>query len=560
MNFLLKNLELELEESHLVVGEKLLDEGRLTRLFESERHLWVAEVDQFEVEIQISPSRVRAFSCDCNIFRQEKMCGHVAASLLALRHKRTELPEENASPKPKTPAVYQKLTISSILDSVAEEELATFVRHYAQTNRNFALALKTHFASKVPISESREKYIQLLDSALALSKKNDGRISSPAAHQLLKVIKELVGQAEDAFALEHYAECWAILAALLEKIPPVLRKIDAEIEPFRSHLLSVFVKLEQLVSMSIPPALRDEIWQFLQSEFSRPAYRLNDLSAPFLDFLLLLASDAEKAESLLQSIDNELIKHHLTDANRQLLLKTKILLLQKPELAKQADEFTLECLSSDEKMLLVNNTASAHGLLPAIRPLVEKGLRFTYNEEVRTKLEESLLQIAQGHGDQDTIVQLSRKQLLETGDIVFYEKCKMHFEGDWYAFVQQVLAELIQQPRFNRNLKTIATILGREGRFDELLKLLHNQQSLDLVLEFDYFLLKNHREELYTLYDHLLKTYLSNHLGIKAAQQLQKILNHLQQSGASGLVEKLSASIRKAYPRRSLLFEELEVN
>ena len=47
MNFLLKNLELELSENHLLPGERLLETGRVAGLSESERHLWVARVDGF---------------------------------------------------------------------------------------------------------------------------------------------------------------------------------------------------------------------------------------------------------------------------------------------------------------------------------------------------------------------------------------------------------------------------------------------------------------------------------------------------------------------------------
>ncbi len=562
MNFLLKNLELELEEAHLLIGEKILDEGRLSRLFEAERHLWIAAVDTFEVEIQVSPSKVRDFSCDCPVFQAEKMCGHVAAGLLALRRRLIDHQEETARKKQKVPMAYQKLTTTAVLDSVRPDELAAFVRRYAQSNRNFSLALKTHFAIKVPLADNRVKYLQLLDAALSISRKSNDHIRAQAARQLLSIASELVDQADDALALEHYAECWAISAALLQRIPPVMRKIEGETKSLAFHSLmrAVFVKLEKMIALPIPPALQQEMWEFFISEFTRPAARLNELSGPFLDLLYWMSTDADKSVGLLQVIDHELTKIYLPEEHRQQLLKGKLLLLEKPELAAQANEFTLECLSSEEKLLEVVNAAANNELLPKVKHLVEKGLRFHQGTVLRSRLEELLLQIAQGHGDEETVVQLSRKQLLETGDFSFFKKCKLHFKGDWHEFVQQVLADLIQQPHFGRNIQTIATILGHEGRCEELLKLLENQQSPELLTAFDHFLLKSHGEELFALYDQMLKAYLANHLGIKAARYLQNILSHLQQSGADRLVQRLTASIRKAYPNRSLLFEELEVN
>ncbi len=559
MNFLLKNLELELDDSELLIGEKLLDEGKLSRLFENERHLWIAEVDQFEVEIQISPSRVRACSCDCDIFQKEKMCGHVVAALLALRRKLTEKPAPKSRGAAKPATSFQKLTISSVLNSLEGEELIAFVRRYAQANRNFALALKTHFASKVYIPNIRDKYAQVLDSALLIFRKKDGRINSIAARQLLKVVEELLGQADDAFALEHYAESWAALAAILEKIIPILRKAEAESAGLRSAIESIFEKIRQLIAAPLPPDLQQEIWEFLSSEFFRPAYRINELVGLFPELLLALAKDAERTELLLESIELELAKPQLAEVLRQELLKIKILLLEKPALAAEAQAFTLDCLSQPEKMEQVLRTAEAKKLLPKIQPLIEKALRFAGDAELKARLEEALLLIAQQEGNPQVVVALSKKQLIETGDIQFFEKCKVHFKGDWPTFVQQLLAELIQEPGFSDNIRTIAGILAREKRLDDLMELLQNRQSLDLLMDYDAFLLKSHREQAFKLYDQLLKAYLSDHLGARAARYFHQVLNHLRQSGAPELAERLFQSIRKVFPRKSLTFREGDV-
>ena len=559
MNFLLKNLEQELDEQHLLVGEKLLDENRVTRLFESERHLWIARVDQFEVELQISPSRIRACSCECPAFQRIKMCGHVAAGLLALRRKLSDKTVKTEKKTQKTPAVYQKLTVNSILNAVSHDELSAFVRQFAQSNRNFTIALKAKFASRVPMPDSREKYAQLLDAAIQGSRKNNSHLSASTANHLLNVIKELHGQADDALALEHYAESWAILVAVVEKLTPVLRKIDGNNEAFIEYVRSCFDKITVLTEHPLAPALRQEIWHFLLTEFNRPAYRLNELSGLFTELMLRMANDPEKTKILLEAVEQELVKPWLTGPQRYPYLKTKILLLERKELKKAAAEFALECLSSSAKILEIVNVAEATGILSNIRPLAEKGLRFIEDAAVKSRLEAVLLLIAQGHGDQKTVVQLSRKHLLETGDLAFFEKCKAHFEGDWQVFVQEILADLIRLPRFAEHIGTIATILGREGRQEELLKLLDNQQSLELLFGFDHFLLNTHPREVTALYDQLLKTYLSDHLGLQAARTLRSVLHHLQQSGAPGLADQLAVSIRQAFPNRAFLFEELEV-
>lgn len=130
-----------MSENHLVIGEKILDANGVTSLFESERNLWIATVDGFEVEIQITPSKVRACSCECTIYQKENMCGHVAAGLFELRKKLTQK-KIAANKKRKLQKTYGKLTTNSILEEVGVEELQAFVRHYAKKTASSILPFK----------------------------------------------------------------------------------------------------------------------------------------------------------------------------------------------------------------------------------------------------------------------------------------------------------------------------------------------------------------------------------------------------------------------------------
>ena len=100
MNFPLQNIEAHLDDESLLHGEQLLQEGKVLELLEAEKHLWLAHVEDgraLEVEVKISPAKVIAASCECERFRQKKMCGHVAATLLKLRQERSK------KMKPKAP-------------------------------------------------------------------------------------------------------------------------------------------------------------------------------------------------------------------------------------------------------------------------------------------------------------------------------------------------------------------------------------------------------------------------------------------------------------------------
>ena len=326
MNFLLKNLELSLPEAHLVVGEKLFDDQKVTVLYEGERNLWVAEVDGFETEMQISPSRVKACSCECAVFLKEKMCGHVAAGLLALRKHLTVKKEKKAAPKKN----YQKLTVNAILDQVGKEELSAFVRYYASSNRQFSIALKTRFAGAVPMLNNADKYRQVIDAVLKTSRNKNDKISVPGAKQLLATGVDLLGQANDALALEHYVDCWSILSVLIDKVAPVVNRTDFETSRFLEFAESCFHLVGQLIQQPIPPDLKSEVWSFLLEIANRPVYKGYDLVVFIFEQLLPLANDKSKASELLQLVDNELSGGKtLSDDYHNQLLSAKLIILQK---------------------------------------------------------------------------------------------------------------------------------------------------------------------------------------------------------------------------------------
>ena len=66
MLFPLKNIEAHVEDRFFIIGETLYEQGKVTDLSEAEKHLWLANVVGNEVEVQITPSKVRACTCECS--------------------------------------------------------------------------------------------------------------------------------------------------------------------------------------------------------------------------------------------------------------------------------------------------------------------------------------------------------------------------------------------------------------------------------------------------------------------------------------------------------------
>ena len=295
MNFPLSEVELYLNESSLVQGEWLLEQGRVGHLRETERHLWLSEVSDgavWEVEMRISPSKVQQASCECAAFRSDKQCAHLAAALLALRRLLNDRQaEKQAARVQKKERPVRTLDTQSILNNIRADDLADFVRQYARSNRAFAVALKTRFATDVPTLDNKAKFSELLDSAIGMARKADYSISHRGAGKIAAVADEMLSQAKQAIAQRHWADAADMAQSIIEKLTPLLRKAGERQVLLREAIRQSFQILLDIPASPVPPPpdLKDALWHYAAEESKKLLYRNNDLDRPFFRLLAALA-------------------------------------------------------------------------------------------------------------------------------------------------------------------------------------------------------------------------------------------------------------------------------
>ena len=195
MKFLLDHLEQYIPDELVEQAEQYLEQGAISPLKEVEKNLWSANVAagaDYEVEVQLRGEKVIAYSCDCEQYGPKSVCAHLTAVFLQLRpliRQRKEQKKEQKvalnSPK--------RLTTNIILQQVNPEDLKEFVRSFARTNRQFALALKARFASLVSEIDREEKYDQLLATAIKSVKRQGRGINQQGLKQLGKVVAGITG-------------------------------------------------------------------------------------------------------------------------------------------------------------------------------------------------------------------------------------------------------------------------------------------------------------------------------------------------------------------------------
>ena len=556
MNFPLKNFEQYLPEMALVLGEQLFEQGFVGRLRQMERHLWVANVVDKEVEIQISPTKVKAYTCDCGVFQQQKICEHIGAMLLALRQtidlkNQAKLPKV---PKKKAPL---KLTVDTILNNAPPAQVYAFLKAYAKADRNFALALKSRFAGVVPMENTYEKYRQLLEATIKGNRLANGQISYRGWQQAAKLGQELLRQTDDAFALENYQEGTMILRAIIEKITPIIGKSKGDEQVLRDIAIAAFHKLEALLKMPIAPDLRERLWNFCLQESTRDMYRQNGMTEYFYRLMQYISDDNEKVETLLESVDNELVKENLTELFRANLLMLKFNLLNKSRAKSAIEHFVTEHTENPDFLVFVIAKMMEQKEISRAKLLTKKGLKQKFSKNIRVQLTNFLLQIAIDEQNQPALQKHAIQLFLDTKDFQYYQILKENRQENWASLYEKIMAEIAQMPSSIQKRNVMAKLLHEEKRWTELLTLIEHNKSLDLLQRYAQTLLKSSKKETKELYQKFLSAYLTNHIGRKPAEKTREILSHLFQIGERKLAQQLARQLKKDFAHRDALVDEL---
>lgn len=555
MNFLLKNLEVHVPENWLVSGEVLFEANRVSSVIEFERNLWVARVGENEVEVQLTPSRVKAFTCDCKQYKKEKGCPHIVAALFALRHNQQQKQETRV--KPKEPGK-KRTNILNMLDQVPPDDLVDFVRDYARQNRPFALALKARFTGSLPIGDRREQYLELLESAVAGVRSKNDQVTFRGGQQLLQVVRELLAQAGEAISQRQLQEAAILLTTLLEKIGPIALKMAGKDKKLEETLREGFEHFRQLLLLNPAPELLQSIWEFGLRESKKFIYRQSSLQLDYFHLLAGLSPTLGKTSELLEHLRLRNQEMDSRDPNRpRLLILTHKLLVQVGDV-RQLEEHLLDHLQEPSFILYAVEEALATGHWKKARFLAEKGLEHAFSPDQKGKLEEHLFQLAMRENDAEAILYFGTARFLQSKSPAYLEPLRKQAGKQWPERVDFLLDQLERQPFSQLKRDAIAHLLYEEDRFDGLYDYITRLQSLDLLQQYGHSWPSGRAEQAESLYLDMLKAYLANHLGRKPSQRVREFIEHLLEVGKEDLADRLLQYFKATFSERQSLMEELE--
>ncbi len=543
----LKDFEYHIPAATRQAAEALLRARAIKQLQEVERHFWVTTfvVDHrpLEAEVIITPSRIKAFACECWEEGRRLMCPHIAAALFKIRQYLDQKAQERqAKVREQEEVRAHRLSTRNILERVEHSELKAFVHFYAERDVDFALALKAYFAAHMSAPEVVEGiYASLLQAVLP--KVASGRSLKPSEMRRARLVLDtLMHQIETAPPSASFCGNAAVLRHLSEHA--------AVAEPPHRQWLIAYC--------------RDAFHRLTHSERLTPEQRaqarllLLDLitGAPYpeelmVDTLALLARAARDDDFY------RYIRQKFDEAQHP--LPTPILHLFCLALAER------DCPSVMQRVLeahfeepeRVVHTLELLDRLGYSSAILETGIALLHAHSLPLRrqiaLEELLLDAAEKVGHTDMQALLLRRRFYRQGDEHTLLCLKQSRGPQWSTECEDLLADLCARS----NWQQAALILAREENLDALEDLLRRCLDPNLLQQYEHLFLPERSEFVGHAYIEALSTYLNDHFGKPAAEYVGQYIEALAQKKYYALAARIVQSLVERFPERQYLSEQL---
>jgi len=526
-------LENTILEKHYVRGEELFDKGAVLEVVEVEKSLWSVMIKDngiIEVEIQNPNSKKQKSTCECDIYRDENSCEHIATALLYLRKQESE----RAKKRKESAIRKQSFNLKTILDNIEANDLIKFVKSYAQTDRMFGILLKASFARKIDLQDNSQKYESILSSLIKPISTQSNASNTSDIRIALKVIEEFNSQLEDALSLNQLEEGFLIAEACLPKLHYLYSNYGKRSEKVTILLEKFHAHIDALYDNQLAPILLAKLDELVITLFQKSYYN-------HLDNLVNIFHIAEKHS-----------RHNVIEVLRNAITNTS------HGKVKQINYVVFTALliqnGFHDKIQATDDT-----IIAAIQYLIKMELGdkaidfmeiFRSTQPKNRKLEYTLASTYRTLGNTKKFQELSAEFYVSNDDIRYYRMLKENTTvKSWEPLKKMILDKMSNQ---KPTTSFIARFYELEDMNDELVILLEEEADLRHIMKYDYSLYKSNYIALERIYHKAIQNYLDNHAGDIATRFIDEIIHHLTQIKAHKLVTSIKSYITTHFPHRQL--------
>ncbi len=573
----LDNFETQVPAAILKRGKDYFKSGQVVSLEKTGDATWSAEVEGSEtytVEVTLkNDNKINDHFCDCPY--DDDTCKHAVAVFFALR-------EEINNLKNKPAAAPKKEVFASLLQTISLKEYQDFIRIQASKNKNFKTEFELFFADKDNRIDVEQKYTDLI---LKLIKKHSdkGFIDYRATSALSRETDKLLADGAAYIHKQNFKDAFALAKAVLKPLMEAVTDADDSNGSMAGSIFQAIALLQKITDANAAAiTIKEQVFQFLQTELNDKLYfDYGDFGYELFAVFQSLAIQLNSATAFLHFVDAQAAKGKGEYENYRMeyFRKRKIEFLQQTGNTGEAEKLIQQSMDIVEVRAAAVNKALEKKEYAVAKTLIAEGIRIAENKKHPGTVNEwleVLLQIAVKEKDIAAIRHYTRHFAFGRGFTAnYYRQWKASYPPDeWTAVIENHIAETILQttekwrneryykPAHPPLLNNLAPIYIEEKYLDRLLASVQQETSLDIILQYHSYLVKEFPQELLAIYLPALEAY-----GMKAdnrsqyadlVKKMQKIIKDIP-AGKEKIVA-VAQQLKDRFsvkPRRPAMIEEL---
>ena len=530
-----------------------------------EFELLVEGTETYVVNLKIDNNEVTEFVCTCP-YDFGPVCKHVVAALfylqkdeLGLEVKENKSAKSAAKPRTKSKGIAEQ--VNELLDTMPHEELKDFVREKCDSDRSFRQLFVGKHAYRI-IPESKELYAKQVKAILQNAKGRKGYIGYYEARDVGNEVYQMVQNAEQLMNSGSTESAMYMAMGILEEMTKALDYSDDSNADIGTSIESSISILHAISELELPEKIRKNLFDYCVKAYKKEIFKGWDWHNAMLDIAVKNQSTEEEVKQVYELLDAVKPKRDGWDWDYRQAQHIRLNLIRKTEGDEQAEKYMEENVSnSDFRKAVIEKAIKNKDYEKAIA-LCQQGIKVDQGkfDGLATNWKELLLKVYQQQNDVDKVLELSRTLFLES-----HMERKPHFDvlknniakDQWNAYVDGLIKELKAKSRWGDS-STVAQIYIWEERWPDLLAIAQKNVSLHTIDVYSRYLVKEFPSEVAALYQVAILKDMEVNMGRNHYQNACRYLRRMIKMGERDKANFVIDELRRLYPKRKALMEELE--
>lgn len=560
MEIHINNLENYIDKTILQRGRQYHKNGCVGEIGISDNHKYTAEVygtDTYEVTLKILDDKLQEYVCTCP-YDMGPICKHIVAVLYEIRNEEVELEVEIIEEKPKnTRAKSVNKQVEEVFNKLSEKEKSEYLKQIILGDKKLRDRFLNTFATLNSSANSAEYFSKQIKSVLKSVAGRDGFIGWGETSKVWKELDSLYSLSDKMVQSKNFRTALNVNFSLLKELVVALGYCDDSNGDIGGMIDTASANLLDIAQEDLSIADRQYFLDFCINEYQKKTFHGWDWHMEMMLFASYLAIDEEHVKLI---IDN-LTKHHESNYEQKRAETIHLRLLERFRSADEAKIYKLSHRNNgDIRTLLIQECIDAHDLDKALE-YAQEG----YEEDIKDKpglAKEWIdwqLKIAQLRGDRMEIIRLARYLFIDD-----WRKKQDYFAilkgqiptSEWPEYLSTLIADIKKSKKWQAT-QMLISIYIREKDFKELLEIVRSDPSFNTLDANEKYLITDYKNELSNMYEKAIYKYMENNVSRSHYKTAVKYIRKIKKLDSIEKSLEIVAKLRRLYPQRRALMEEL---